>query len=73
MALESWLYGDPETVAIRREQDRINRDKQCGACCYKIEKMRGIELVPACLYKRRIYGIRCELFKISVRWEELCR
>jgi hypothetical protein len=62
-ALESWEYGDPERVAIRRELDALRKAKACGQCVYKVTTEWNGEKYFGCEFKRRVYGIRCELFK----------
>lgn len=63
MVLESWLYGDPEKVAIRKELEAIRKDKECGQCVHKVMTEWNGERYFGCEFKRRTYGNRCELFK----------
>ncbi len=72
---ESWLYGDPEKIAIRKESMRIRKDKACGECLHKRSVEWKGEVLNACEFKRRVYGKRCELYKKdqSVHWEELSK
>ena len=60
MALESWQYGDPETVAIRRQEAEFRKIKQCGGGIphQKIEK--GKETLHPGDIKRVEFGIRCK-------------
>lgn len=34
MALDSWMYGDPERVAIRRQEDILRKIKACAGCIH---------------------------------------
>lgn len=63
MALESWMYGDPEKVAMRKEFERIRKDRACGECVHKRSIEFKGEIYHSCSFKRRVYGTRCELFK----------
>ncbi len=62
MALESWMYGDPEKVAIRKEAERIRKEKACGNCTHKRSVEFKNEIHHSCSFKKRVYGTRCELF-----------
>ena len=74
-AFESWLYGDPEKVAIRKEGERIRKDNACGECVHKKSIEWKGEVHNACEFKRRVYGKRCELYKMdkSIKWDELSK
>jgi len=63
MAYESWMYGDPEFVALRKEAERLRKDAACGECVHKRSIEINREVHNACEFKRRVYGKRCELFK----------
>ena len=73
--MEKWEMGDPERVAIRRESVRQRCEKACGSCMHRAEKIIGREVVPVCQFRRRVYGVRCDLYKqnTEVRWDELCK
>ena len=63
--LENWQYGDPEYVAMRKEEDELRKARACGECMHrKSMEFRG-EVVNICDLKRRTYGRRCELFEIK--------
>lgn len=62
--LDSWEYGDPERVAIRREEEALRKDKACGACVHKISAQMFGEILHACEFMRREYGRRCELYEV---------
>ena len=34
MALESWMFGNPEDVAARREAHEQRKDAACGPCVH---------------------------------------
>lgn len=61
--LDSWMYGDPEKVAIRKEEEAIRNEKACGKCCNKVTFEWKGETYTGCQFKRRQYGKRCELYK----------
>lgn len=64
MTLDAWMYGDPERVAIRREEARLAAAKKCGDCVQKLSAVIDGEQLYRCEFKNRIYGIRrCELFR----------
>ena len=63
--LDSWQYGDPEYVAMRREEEAQRAAQACGDCVHHISiALRG-EVVHFCEIRRRTYGRRCELFEIK--------
>ena len=63
MIWDAWMYKNPETVAIRKQEDALRKAKACGDCIHRQSiDFRG-ETWHACTYKRRVYGIRCELFE----------
>lgn len=65
MARESWEYGDPEMVAIRRQEEEFRREWECGRCIHKVSLEVNGKLHVRCEFKRRTYGKRCELHKIK--------
>ena len=65
MALPAYMYGDPERVAIRHEEERQRKDRACGDCIHKVSIEFAGEMIHGCEYKRRTYGRRCELFEIK--------
>jgi hypothetical protein len=65
MALDAYMYGDPEKVAIRKQEEAQRKAKACGDCIHKrCVEFRG-ELGYFCEYKRHQYGKRCELYEIK--------
>ena len=60
MALESWQYGDPETVAIRRQEAEFRKIKQCGGCIHHQKLELENETLHRCDIKRFEFGIRCK-------------
>lgn len=63
MALESWMYADPEKVAIRKEEESIRKARACGKCRHKVTVVWKGDDYHGCEFKRRKYGTRCELYK----------
>jgi hypothetical protein len=57
------MYGDPEKVAIRRQEEALRKAKACGDCVHKRSQEFQGELVHFCGFKRKVYGRRCELFR----------
>jgi hypothetical protein len=62
MALESWMYGNPETVLMRKQEAALRKERACGQCVHKISIVMGNETVSTCEYKRKQYGKRCDLY-----------
>lgn len=65
MTLEAWLYGNPETVAIRKQEDALRKARACGDCVHKRSIEFQGEMWHTCSYKRRQYGKRCDLFETT--------
>ena len=63
MTMESWEYGNPETIAIRREEDALRKAKACGNCVHVRSVEFHGEVGMFCEFKRRTYGRRCDLFE----------
>lgn len=65
MALEAWQYGNPETVAIRKQEHQARQLRACGDCIHhKQMEFRG-ETWHFCEFKRYTFGKRCQLFEIK--------
>ena len=65
MALDSYMYGDPEKVLIRKQEIEAKKAKACGECIHKRSvEFRG-EVGHFCEFKRHVYGKRCELYQIK--------
>ena len=63
MALESWMYGDPEDVAARREAIRQRKDRLCGECAHRVcFEFKGEE-VNLCEFNHEYGKQRCVLDK----------
>lgn len=63
--LDNWLYGDPETVAIRRQEAQQRqaeaakrRQDACGQCVHSVELM-GRHVCD----RRHTYGFRCRFYQ----------
>ena len=61
MAFDSYLYMDPEKVAIRREEDALRKHRACGDCVHRRSVEFQGETWNGCEYKRHQYGRRCDL------------
>jgi hypothetical protein len=55
--------GDPELVAMRREAEAQRAHARCGDCIHKRTSEIRRELVHSCVFSRKTYGIRCDLYK----------
>lgn len=64
MTLESWLYGNPETVAIRRQEEALRKARACGACVHRRTMEIEGQTLNACEYRRQ-YGRRCDKFETT--------
>ena len=65
MAFDSYLYGDPEKVLIRKQEKAAKEARACGDCIHKKSvEFRG-EIGHFCEFKRHVYGKRCELFEVA--------
>ena len=65
MTLDAYMYGDPEKVAIRRQEEALRKDRECGSCVHKqTTEFRG-EVAHYCEFKRHVYGKRCELYRAN--------
>lgn len=53
MALDSWLYGDPEKIAIRRQEADAKRDGKCGGYANYQVLVIGHQKHHGCILKRR--------------------
>ena len=65
MAFDSYLYGDPERVLIRKQEAELKKAKACGDCVHRRTIEFKGETLNHCEYKRRQYGRGCELFEIK--------
>lgn len=62
--------GDPETVAMRREAEAQRAEAKCGDCIHKREYEDRREVKFKCVFSRKVYGRRCDLYKQdSTAWE----
>lgn len=62
MALDQWMYGNPEDVAARREAHEQRQQAACGPCIHHLDLTVNGKTMHACATGRR-YGTRCESFK----------
>ena len=64
MTLESWKFGDPEMVAIRNQEEMLRKERACGECIHRrIYEQENDDPIRKCVFLKRHYGTRCELFK----------
>lgn len=63
MAHDSWMYGDPMQVAMRRQEDALRKEKNCGDCVNRDCLVIQGQKVVICTLKRKKYGFRCDLYK----------
>ena len=61
--MQSWEYGDPMKVAMRREEMEQRKQHACGQCIHRRSMDWQGETWNYCANKRRIYGTRCELYE----------
>ena len=67
MALDSWMYGDPETVAIRKQEEAVRKERACGHCVHKCTQHLDGQPVHFCSFKRHTYGTRCDQYRIGAK------
>ena len=65
--LEKWEMQDPFVVTARREARAQREEKACGWCIHKRMAYgpKG-EVGFQCVFRKRTYGIRCELYKTEL-------
>ncbi len=65
---ESWEKRDPFEVAARREAVAQRKERECGLCIHKRMQIdsKGREDGYRCVFQKRIYGRKCELFKKEI-------
>lgn len=59
MTLDSWEYGNPETVLEAKQAQAARKHAQCGQC---IHASRGVfkgQDLPICTQPRQTYGYQC--------------
>ena len=61
MALDQWLYGNPEDVAARREAHEQRQQAACGQCIHHLDLTVNGKTLHACDI-RRTYGRRCDQY-----------
>ena len=63
MTLDAHMYQDPERVLMRKQELAAKKARACGECVHhRSIEFKG-EVVHACIYKRRQYGVRCDLYE----------
>lgn len=63
MTLDAWQYGNPETVAIRKQEHESRQLKACGQCVHRVTVEFQGETYNGCKYKSRKFGTRCDLYQ----------
>ena len=62
MAIDAWMYGDPEKVLIRKQEEEARRHRACGQCVHKqVLALEGKTLYDCS--KGRDYGWRCKSYR----------
>jgi len=51
--LDSWQYGNPETVLMQKQQAAGKRKAKCGKCAHYAALQIGSETHHGCTLKRR--------------------
>lgn len=59
------MYGNPETVAIRRQEAALRKLRECGSCKHHVSATFNGETLHRCDIKRYGYGKRCESYKTT--------
>lgn len=65
MALDSYIYGDPERVLMRKQEAELKKAKACGDCIHRRTLEFKGEVFNHCEYKRHVYGKRCDLYEVK--------
>jgi len=58
MTLDAWMYGNPETVAIRRQENEYRKIKACSGCIHHKKIDFNGEDFHACGIKRGVFGLK---------------
>lgn len=62
MTMDAWMYGDPEKVLIRKQEEEARRHRACGQCVHKqVIPLEGKTLFDCS--KGRDYGWRCKSYR----------
>ncbi|WP_342617207.1 hypothetical protein [Rhodoferax sp. GW822-FHT02A01] len=65
MALDAYLYGNPETILERKQEHLARQLRACGQCVHhRTIEFKG-EVLHGCDCRNRTYGKRCQLFEIK--------
>ncbi len=56
---------DPETIAIRRQEAELRKARACGECRHVVILRLNDGELRRCEFKRRTYGVRCDLFRLK--------
>ena len=62
MTLDSYMYGDPERIAIRHQEAEMRKHRACGSCIHRMRVEFNGNEVNVCEFRHRKYGRRCEQF-----------
>ena len=60
--LDAWMYGNPDTVAARREAHEQRQAAACGACIHHVQVVINGKTLHACDIRRH-FGKRCDQYK----------
>ena len=64
MTLESWKWGDPAKVLERKQEAELRMHRACGDCVHRRSIEFKGEIGNFCEFKKKVYGVRCELYKV---------
>lgn len=64
MALDSYLYLDPELVLIRKQEIAAAQLRNCGQCIHRRTMQVNGEELNGCAM-RRDYGRRCQAYSVE--------
>lgn len=65
MAFDSWMYGDPEKVLMRKQEIEAAKARACGNFTHRRSMEFKGEVGNFCEFKRHTYGKRCDLYEVK--------
>lgn len=66
MTLDAWQWGNPETVAIRRQEEANHKLRECGNCKHHVSAVFNGETLHRCEIRRFGFGKRCDSYKVVI-------
>jgi hypothetical protein len=64
MTLDAYEYGDPMTVAIRRQEAANRKLRECGNCKHHLSAVFNGETLHRCEIRRYGFGKRCDSYEV---------